>query len=150
MTRLLDTLQIKVLTLKQRVMSLSVKEFGDKPGHPFRGNQWTTSHGVDLSKPHAVIRTGKGLGENIGARGHISSTHDTREEAVAKAKRLDALLSPGEKDYYKIRYKATATPRKETVGVLGGAAFLPTHYQPTDSKSPDFLRSLLGKKRSEY
>lgn len=46
MTRLLDTLQIKVLTLKQRVMSLSVKAFGDKAGHPFHGNQWTTGQGT--------------------------------------------------------------------------------------------------------
>jgi hypothetical protein len=50
-----------------------------------------------------VIHTGGSIGENP----HIPlrDTFADKKEAKAKAMRMNALLSAGEKKYYKIRYK---------------------------------------------
>jgi hypothetical protein len=49
---------------------------------------------------HVVVKGG-----SIGSSGpHVTSTHATREEAAEKAKRMNKLLSPGEKKYYGLGY----------------------------------------------
>ena len=52
---------------------------------------------------HRVIRTGGSIGEQ--GKDNVVSDHDDAESAMAKARRMNKLLSPGEKKYYKIKYK---------------------------------------------
>lgn len=60
----------------------------------------------------AVYRTGGSIGEHKdyppgereAHKGHPVSEHATKEEAVAKADRMNKLLSKGEKEYYGIKY----------------------------------------------
>ena len=41
--------------------------------------------------------------------GKIQQTFDSKEEAEEKAKRMNKLLSPGEKKYYRMKYHAKET-----------------------------------------
>lgn len=39
---MIDTVESRVIALETAVTALARREFGEGPGHPFRGNQWTT------------------------------------------------------------------------------------------------------------
>lgn len=51
---------------------------------------------------YQVILTGRQIGQGQIQTGEI---FNTREEAMAKRKRMNAILSNGEKSYYGMRYK---------------------------------------------
>ena len=58
-------------------------------------------------KKFVVIRTGGSIGEqyNKEMNGIPSSSFESEKEAINKIGRMNKLLSPGEKKYYKIKYK---------------------------------------------
>lgn len=62
---------------------------------------------VDMSKPFAMVQDGGSIGDKRG----IIYTFDTKEEGLATAKRWNDQRTPGEKSYYKIKYKIIPTPK---------------------------------------
>jgi hypothetical protein len=54
-------------------------------------------------KEWVVVREGGCLGES--GKSNVVSPAATKLEASQKARRMNASLSPGEKSYYKIKYK---------------------------------------------
>lgn len=64
----------------------------------------------NVSQPFGVSRSGG----QIGLKSGIVKTFDTYEEAKEYASRMNKQLSPGEKEYYKIKYKAVKTKTNES------------------------------------
>jgi len=56
---------------------------------------------------YAVIRTGGSIGENRDT--NIVTTYEDKEVAKQHARRLNRGLTPGERQYYKIKYSVKPT-----------------------------------------
>lgn len=73
------------------------------------------SNEIDTNKPFAVVSKGGSVGGRKGKKHKgdlISSTHDSLEGAKEKAKRMNKLLTKGERQYYKMKYSAVALNKK--------------------------------------
>ena len=72
---------------------------------------------IDMSKPFAVIRKGGSIGESKGKYFHqglpVVATFDSWEAAEEMAIQRNKMLSPGEKQYYKIKYIAVNRERHD-------------------------------------
>jgi len=75
---------------------------------------------LDLDKPFVVTQKGGSIGSGKGPRYKgevIVSTHDSLEDARETAKRRNKSLSPGEKGYYGMKYKAGPLTKKSITNV---------------------------------
>ena len=83
----------------------AIDEFDDKSMKAY-GDAVKKTYGVKESK-YTVIRTGGSVGDKS-----FKKEFDSEEKAKEYAKRMNNQLSPGEKKYYKIKYKVVAPKNK--------------------------------------
>ena len=83
----------------------AINEFDDESMKAY-GDAVKKAYGVKDSK-YTVIRTGGSVGDKS-----FKEEFDSEEKAKEYAKKMNSQLSPGEKKYYKIKYKVVAPKNK--------------------------------------
>ena len=94
--------------LSDKAQKAYIKKHGESPasaGDP--SSEKKKDDGPDTDKAYGVFLRGGSIGDSGGTTLDgmtLKSTFDTKEEAQEYTKRRNKRLSPGEKQYYKMRY----------------------------------------------
>jgi hypothetical protein len=93
----------RILSSKMFTSEAAAKAYVEKTCKPSgrAGGITRTSDVQPVGDEFHVVAKGGSIGH---ADPRVTSTHATREEAAEKAKRMNKLLSPGEKKYYGLGY----------------------------------------------
>lgn len=90
----------------KEILPIAARETGERV--EAAGNSEGAKKGAETKRQHGVFMKGGAIGEHRDTdhpqHGKLISVHDSEEEAEAKVQLRNAGRTPGEKDYYKIKY----------------------------------------------